>query len=123
MPIYDYDCTSCGHGFELRKSWSEGPVAMCPLCGAQARKKFAIPTIVYKGSGFYTTDNRSSYGSGGSGSSGGTDSGNVTDKNKPPSSGNGKVGENKSAEKKENSGSVKDNTSANKGGNGTDKSG
>ena len=58
MPVYDYVCSSCDYRFELRKSWSEDTSANCIKCGAVAIKQFASPAIVYKGSGFYTTDTR-----------------------------------------------------------------
>ncbi len=60
MPIYDYDCPSCGNTFEERKGWDDNPAAFCSKCGTQAVKRFATPAIVYKGSGFYTTDYKAS---------------------------------------------------------------
>ena len=56
MPIYDYQCTLCGHQFELRQGFDADPVEMCPQCQGQARRRFHSPTVIYKGSGFYTTD-------------------------------------------------------------------
>ena len=56
MPRYDYQCTSCGHPFELRQSFHEAGAGTCPLCSGTARLKFHAVPIIFKGSGFYTTD-------------------------------------------------------------------
>ena len=56
MPRYDYQCTSCGHEFELTQSFKEAGTGTCPECsGAGQRVYHAVP-VIYKGSGFYTTD-------------------------------------------------------------------
>lgn len=62
MPTYDYTCQACGHQLELFQSMTERPKRKCPSCGA-LRLKRHIGTgagIVFKGSGFYQTDYRSS---------------------------------------------------------------
>ena len=56
MPRYDYECLSCGHVFELRQSFDDAPEATCPQCAGKSRRKFHAVPIIYKGSGFYTTD-------------------------------------------------------------------
>ena len=56
MPTYDYRCTNCTHTFELRQSFESEPVTTCPKCDHKARRLFHTPVIIYKGSGFYTTD-------------------------------------------------------------------
>ena len=56
MPRYDYECLSCSHVFELKQSFSDEPVADCPECGSRSRRKFHAVPVIYKGSGFYTTD-------------------------------------------------------------------
>ena len=56
MPLYDYECVSCGHVFELRQSFDTDPQGVCPLCSGVTRRKFHAVPIIYKGSGFYTTD-------------------------------------------------------------------
>jgi putative FmdB family regulatory protein len=58
MPLYDYECESCSHKFELRRSISEGASARCPRCQCTASRVFAPVPIVFKGSGFYVTDYR-----------------------------------------------------------------
>lgn len=55
MPFYDYKCDK-GHVFEVKQSFSSEPVATCGDCGALAKRQLSIPMVVYKGSGFYTTD-------------------------------------------------------------------
>lgn len=70
MPRYDYECLSCSHVFELKQSFSDEPVADCPECGSRSRRKFHAVPVIYKGSGFYTTDYaRSSLRANGTGSS------------------------------------------------------
>ena len=56
MPLYDYECMECGHAFELRQSFSADPQEVCPRCSGNSRRKFHAVPIIYKGSGFYTTD-------------------------------------------------------------------
>ena len=56
MPRYDYECNSCSHTFELKQSFDSEPVAICPKCEGSSRRKFHAVPIIYKGSGFYTTD-------------------------------------------------------------------
>ena len=56
MPRYDYECQSCGHLFELRQSFDSDPEGVCPQCAGMSRRKFHAVPIIYKGSGFYTTD-------------------------------------------------------------------
>ena len=56
MPLYDYECVDCGHVYELRQSFSAEPVDTCPQCAGNSKRKFHPVPIIYKGSGFYTTD-------------------------------------------------------------------
>ena len=60
MPTYQYACkeTACGHRFEAVQSFSDEPIAVCPVCEGQVRKVFSTVGIVFKGSGFYRTDSR-----------------------------------------------------------------
>lgn len=75
MPRYDYECLNCSHVFELKQSFSDEPVADCPECGSRSRRKFHAVPVIYKGSGFYTTDYaRSSLRANGTGSSASDDS-------------------------------------------------
>ena len=56
MPRYDYQCTSCGNDFELTQSFKEAGSGTCPLCSGEGRRVFHAVPVIYKGSGFYTTD-------------------------------------------------------------------
>ena len=75
MPTYQYACKepACGHRFEAVQSFSDDPIAICPVCEGQVRKVFSAVGVVFKGSGFYRTDSRenakSSNGSSSNGSS------------------------------------------------------
>ncbi|MEV0053296.1 FmdB family zinc ribbon protein [Saccharopolyspora shandongensis] len=60
MPTYQYACTECDHRFEAVQSFSEDSLTECPKCTGRLRKLFNAVGIVFKGSGFYRTDNRSS---------------------------------------------------------------
>ena len=55
MPLYDYKCEN-GHVFEEMQSFSSEPVATCDDCGTSAKRQLSVPMVLYKGSGFYTTD-------------------------------------------------------------------
>lgn len=58
MPIYEYECLTCGTTFEKRQSFSEEPKADCPQGHSNTRRLIAAPAIVFKGSGFYVNDSR-----------------------------------------------------------------
>jgi len=61
MPIYTYRCENCGVQFDRRQSFSDDPLKVCPECEEEALRKVYLPVgIVFKGSGFYSTDNRKS---------------------------------------------------------------
>ena len=59
MPTYEYKCRRCLNRFELRRSFSDNgvPVA-CPKCSGEAHRVFTPVPIIFKGSGFYVTDNK-----------------------------------------------------------------
>jgi putative FmdB family regulatory protein len=60
MPTYQYACTSCGERLEAVQKFSDDPLTECPACGGTLRKVFSPVGVVFKGSGFYKTDSRSS---------------------------------------------------------------
>jgi putative FmdB family regulatory protein len=62
MPTYEYACTACGQHLEVVQSMSDEPLRVCGACGGNLRKVFSPIGIVFKGSGFYRTDSRSSDG-------------------------------------------------------------
>ncbi len=63
MPIYEYECLTCGDIFEKRQSFNDEPKADCPNGHAETRRLIAAPAIVFKGSGFYINDSRNGKGS------------------------------------------------------------
>jgi len=57
MPIYDYQCTDCGHGLEAIQKLSDAPLTQCPACGNEAlKKKVSAPSFRLSGGGWYETD-------------------------------------------------------------------
>ena len=71
MPTYQYACTNSDgkHEFEVVQSFADAPVSECPECSSPVRKVYGSVGVVFKGSGFYRTDSRSSAASSESGSS------------------------------------------------------
>ncbi len=61
MPIYEYECEKCACRFELKRRFDEGAGnPRCPQCRGKVRRLFSPSAIIFKGSGFYITDSRSS---------------------------------------------------------------
>src|SRR5947209_3454136 len=60
MPTYTYTCTACNDVIEKRQSFSDPPLTTCEQCGGTLRKVIHPVGIVFKGSGWYITDSRSS---------------------------------------------------------------
>jgi putative FmdB family regulatory protein len=56
MPTYLYECEKCGRFEEFQKITDE-PLEECPKCEGEVRKIIGSPGIIFKGSGFYSTDN------------------------------------------------------------------
>ena len=56
MPRYDYRCIECKSEFELVQTFSEAGHADCPKCSGAGQRVFHAVPVIYKGSGFYTTD-------------------------------------------------------------------
>ena len=61
MPKYDYKCNDkqCGEIFEVTQSFSDNPSAFCIICGHSSRRLISKVAVHFKGSGWYSTDNRS----------------------------------------------------------------
>ena len=66
MPTYEYLCTACGESLEVVQSFTDSSLTECPACAGRLRKVFSPVGVVFKGSGFYKTDSRSSSKSGSS---------------------------------------------------------
>lgn len=60
MPTYAYRCTSCAGQFDVYQRFDEASLTECPSCQGPVRKLFTPTGVVFKGSGFYRTDNRRS---------------------------------------------------------------
>lgn len=99
MPTYGYRCQSCHQEFDVWQRMTDEPGAPCPTCGGAGKRQFFPAGLVFKGSGFYVTDNRgsvpsassSSNGSGEGGSKSG-EGGSTTSKTSKPDSGSSSGG-------------------------------
>jgi putative FmdB family regulatory protein len=106
VPTYQYACTDCGDRSEVVQRFTDDPLTVCSACGGKLRKVFSPVGIVFKGSGFYRTDSRSSStvpagsANGSNGSSGESSSTGGSDK-----SANGSSGDSGSSSSKADSGS------------------
>jgi putative FmdB family regulatory protein len=60
MPTYQYLCRDCGHGFEQFQKFSENALTDCPSCDGTVQRVIQNVGVVFKGSGWYITDSRSS---------------------------------------------------------------
>jgi putative FmdB family regulatory protein len=56
MPIYEYQCDSCGRRFEVMQRMTEPPLATCEQCRGHVRRLISQTSFVLKGSGWYVTD-------------------------------------------------------------------
>ena len=92
MPIYMYKCTECENRFEIRQRFSDDPISECPVCEGSVRRVINSVGVVFKGSGFYVTDNRN-------GKSNGSVSGSSKTTEKKPSSKENSSSNEKSKEK------------------------
>lgn len=59
MPTYEYACTSCGNHIDVVQGFAEQPLETCEVCGGKLRRVFHPVGVLFKGSGFYSTDSRS----------------------------------------------------------------
>jgi putative FmdB family regulatory protein len=61
MPTYEYECTVCSHQFEAFQKITDAPLSKCPQCGKKVKRLISAGLgIIFKGSGFYTTDYKKS---------------------------------------------------------------
>ena len=56
MPLYEYQCTKCGHRFEKIQKFSDKMIRKCPECGGRVEQLLSAPAVQFKGSGWYVTD-------------------------------------------------------------------
>ena len=64
MPVYEYRCGG-GHEYEKTEGFQAPTEHACPTCGKKSRRQLSLPAVIFKGSGFYSTDNRKSGGGNG----------------------------------------------------------
>jgi putative FmdB family regulatory protein len=58
MPVYEYECEQCGVRFERLQRMSEAALTECPECSGHVHRVMQPVGVIFKGSGFYVTDNR-----------------------------------------------------------------
>ncbi|MFV0405454.1 MAG: FmdB family zinc ribbon protein [Propioniciclava sp.] len=58
MPTYQYRCADCNADLEVVQRFTDDALTVCPTCQGNLRKVFNAVGVVFKGSGFYATDNR-----------------------------------------------------------------
>jgi len=86
VPTYQYACTACGEQLEVVQSFTDDALTECTACQGVLRKVYSAVGVVFKGSGFYKNDSRSTAGSNGKGSaessgdSGSSDKASTSDK-------------------------------------------
>jgi putative FmdB family regulatory protein len=101
MPIYVYACTNCGERTEAKQSFDDPPLEVCPHCGGKLRKMYSPVGVVFKGSGFYSTDAKR-----GSGSKKGSESSSGSTSDSGSTAGSGSSG-GEGGKKSDSSGSTK----------------
>ena len=65
MPIYEYECTKCGHQTEIWQKFSDAPITKCEMCRGRMKKLISQSTFHLKGTGWYVTDYASNRGGNG----------------------------------------------------------
>jgi len=60
MPLYEYACEACGGRLEVKQRFADPPLTVHEECGGELRRVLSAVGIVFKGSGWYVTDNRPS---------------------------------------------------------------
>jgi len=101
MPIYEYQCTECGHSEEVLQKFSDPPLAECPHCKGGMRKLMSMNSFHLKGSGWYVTDYASKNKPSASSAtpSGGNEGGSASSANSKDSGGSAKTDASGSASK------------------------
>jgi len=106
MPVYTYRCGACGVQFERHQFFHDEPLKICPECRKKALRKVITPSkVIFKGSGFYSTDNKSPSGdkssSAGKSRDGKSERDGQSEKKEESKSSESKSSETKSSEKSE----------------------
>jgi putative FmdB family regulatory protein len=56
VPLYEYRCTVCGHGFEKIQKFSDEPERECPKCHGALERPMTAPALRFEGAGWYVND-------------------------------------------------------------------
>lgn len=87
LATYEYACGSCGHRFEAAQKFSDDPLTECERCGGPLRRVFQPVGVLFKGSGFYSTETRKAAAKSGDGKEAAVEKSKTEDKKaKAPSS-------------------------------------
>jgi putative FmdB family regulatory protein len=120
VPTYEYECTNCHRRFEFVQTFTDPPMETCEACGGKLKRIWTSVGVVLKGSGFYSTDNRSRRALTPSQKEGGSDGSSGSEKSGSEKSGSEKSGsDKKAAEKKESTTAAKKESGSDSGGSGS----
>ena len=56
MPLYEYECQTYGHRFEMLQKMADSPLTVCVKCEGKVERLLSSPAIQFKGTGWYITD-------------------------------------------------------------------
>jgi putative FmdB family regulatory protein len=56
VPLYEYECGSCGKRFEVIQKFADAPLSVCKFCGGPVTRLVSSPAVHFKGTGWYVTD-------------------------------------------------------------------
>jgi len=56
VPLYEYECQTCGHRFEMLQKMADSPLTVCVKCEGEVERLLSSPAIQFKGTGWYITD-------------------------------------------------------------------
>ena len=56
MPLYEYECATCGHRTEVIQRVGAPPIGACSECGGKMKRLLSAPAFQFKGTGWYVTD-------------------------------------------------------------------
>jgi putative FmdB family regulatory protein len=56
VPLYEYECQTCGHRFEMLQKMADSPLTVCVKCEGKVERLLSSPAIQFKGTGWYVTD-------------------------------------------------------------------
>jgi putative FmdB family regulatory protein len=60
VPVYCYKCFDCEHYTEIKQSFNDSPLSVCPECGGTFKRVIRDIGVIFKGSGFHATDYKGS---------------------------------------------------------------